>query len=103
MPSSHEKFCFFLDLIIALFYGCVTVENLITNLIDRLQERALRIAYSDKYSTFYQLLEKDNSVAIHTRNLQYLATKLKSKYSLFYDRDFRININFGNQNLDASP
>ena len=31
---------------------------------------------NDKSSTFYQLPEKDKSVAIHTRNLQYLATKI---------------------------
>ena len=38
---------------------------------NRLQERALRIVYNDKSSTFYQLLEKDKS--IYTGNLQYLA------------------------------
>ena len=45
----------------------------LNNKINRLQERALRIVYNDKSSTFYQLLEKDKSVTIHTRNLQYLA------------------------------
>ena len=46
------------------------------NKINRLQERALRIAYNNKSSTFYQLLEKDESVTIHSRNLQYLATEI---------------------------
>ena len=46
------------------------------NKINRLQERALCIVYNDKNSTFYQLLEKDKSVTIHTRNLQYLATEI---------------------------
>ena len=46
------------------------------NKINRLQERALRIVYNDKSSTFYQLLEKDKSVTIHTRNLQYLAIEI---------------------------
>ena len=46
------------------------------NKINRLQERALRIVYNNKSSTFYQLLEKDESVTIHTRNLQYLATEI---------------------------
>ena len=46
------------------------------NKINRLQERALCIEYNDKSSTFYQLLEKDKSVTIHTRILQYLATEI---------------------------
>ena len=43
---------------------------------NRLQERALRIVYNDKSSTFYQLLEKDKSVTIYAENLQYLATEI---------------------------
>ena len=43
---------------------------------NRLQERALRIVYNDKSSTFYQLLEKDKSVTIYTEYLQYLATEI---------------------------
>ena len=38
--------------------------------INRLQERCLRIIYNDKQSSFIKLLEKDNSVSIHQRNLQ---------------------------------
>ena len=48
----------------------------LNNKLNRLQERALRILYNDKSSTFYQLLEKDKSVTIHTRSLQYLATEI---------------------------
>ena len=49
----------------------------LNNKINRLQqERALRIVYNDKSSTFYQLLKKDKSVTIHTRNLHYLATEI---------------------------
>ena len=48
----------------------------LNNKINRFQETALRILYNDKSSTFYQLLEKDKSVTIHTRNLQYLATEI---------------------------
>ena len=33
-PFSFENICFFLSLIIVLLYGCATVKNLITNLID---------------------------------------------------------------------
>ena len=42
--------------------------------INRLHERALRVAYKNDNLTFQQLLEKDNSFTIHERNLQKLAT-----------------------------
>ena len=44
--------------------------------INRLHERCLRIIYDDKQSSFIKLLEKDNSVSIHQRNLQILAIKM---------------------------
>ena len=45
------------------------------NKINRLHERFLRIIYNDKTSYFADLLAKDGSVTIHTRNLQVLATE----------------------------
>ena len=45
------------------------------NKINRLHERCLRIIYKDKASTFDQLLEKDSSVCIHTRNFVFLQLK----------------------------
>ena len=44
--------------------------------INRIHERALRIVYSDNISTFSELLEKDNSVTVHERNIQALAVEL---------------------------
>ena len=44
--------------------------------INRIHERALRIVYSDYVSSFDELLLKDNSVNIHTRNIQNLAIEL---------------------------
>ena len=41
--------------------------------IDRLHERSLRVVYNDKSSSFHELLDKDKSVKIHHKNLQYLA------------------------------
>ena len=32
--------------------------------------------YTDKHSTFYELLKKDCSVSLHTRNLQFLLTEM---------------------------
>ena len=44
--------------------------------INRIHERALRLVYQDNSLSFAELLEKDNSVTIHQRNLQVLATKI---------------------------
>ena len=46
------------------------------NKINKLHERALRVVYKDRSSTFEQLLEKDGSFSIHERNLQKLATEM---------------------------
>ncbi len=44
--------------------------------IDKIQERALRIAYKDFDSSFEYLLERDNSLTIHAKNLQTLLTEV---------------------------
>ena len=46
------------------------------NKINRLHERCLRTIYNNKTSSFADLLAKDGSVTIHTRNLQVLATEM---------------------------
>ena len=46
------------------------------NKINRLHERCLRLIYNDKRSSFEDLLEKDNSVSIHHKNLQALAIEM---------------------------
>ena len=48
----------------------------LNNKINSIHERALRITYQDQISTFQELLNKDNSVSIHHRNLQALATEM---------------------------
>ena len=48
----------------------------LNNKINRLHERCLRIIYNDKTSSFTDLLEIDNSVSVHHRNIQVLATEL---------------------------
>ena len=42
--------------------------------INGLHKRALNLVYNDFSSSFSELLEKDNSVSIHHRNLQTLAS-----------------------------
>ena len=46
------------------------------NLINRIHERALRIAYNDYTSDFQLLLEKDDSVTIHHKNIQALVIEI---------------------------
>ena len=48
----------------------------LNNKINSIHERTLRITYNDRTSTFEELLNKDNSVSIHHRNLQVLVTEL---------------------------
>ena len=48
----------------------------LNNRINRIQERALRIAYRDQTSSFNELLILDDSVTIHERNLQRLAIEM---------------------------
>ena len=43
------------------------------NKINRIHERALRITYNNKSSSFQDLLDKDNSITIHHRNIRTLA------------------------------
>ena len=44
--------------------------------INRLHERCLRIIYSDKKSSFDELLDKDESVSIHHQNIQKLGIEM---------------------------
>ena len=46
------------------------------NKIKHLHERCLRLIYSDKKSTYENLLEKDNSVSIQHENIQPLAIEM---------------------------
>ena len=44
--------------------------------INRLDERSLGIIYSDKKSSFNELLDKDKSVPIYHQNIQKLGIKM---------------------------
>ena len=48
----------------------------LNNKINKLHERCLRIVYNNNTSSYEDILEIDNSVSIHTRNLQSLAIEL---------------------------
>ena len=71
----------------AEFYYCPLIWMLhsrhLNHKINSIHERALRITYQDNTSTFQEQLNKSNSVSIHHRNLQVLATEmLKTHWDL---------------------
>ena len=49
------------------------------NNLTHLHERRLRLNYSDKSSSYEELLERDGSVSIHHKNVQAIQLKLWSK------------------------
>ena len=52
----------------------------LNNKINSIHDRALSITYQDQISTFQELLNKDNSVSIHHKNLQAFATEMFKIY-----------------------
>ena len=48
----------------------------LNNRINKIHERALRLVYNDKVSTFEDLLIKDKSFTVHEKNIQALAIEL---------------------------
>ena len=49
---------------------------MLNNKINNLHEKSLRLVYKDEKLIFHELLSKDDSVTIHQRNLQWLATEM---------------------------
>ena len=77
----------------------------INNRINRIHERALRIAYKDQHSTFLELLDKDGAVTIHHRNIQILATEI---YKFMHNLSPKImgevfKLNDSKRNLRVGP
>ena len=62
------------------------------NKIKRFHKRYLRITYNDKISTFKQLLNKDNSVSIHTKNLQFHAIEMLQQCKLLLEKIILVNV-----------
>ena len=71
------------------------------NRINHLHERALKLVCNDYASTFESLLERDNSLVIHERNLQLFAAEMyklrngltpKIMEDLFPPREIKCNI-----------
>ena len=61
----------------------------LNNKLNRIHERALRIACSGKSSSFQNLVDKDNSFTIHDRNIRTLATESTARaFSTSFERSF---------------
>ena len=56
-------------------------NRLLNHKINRLHERCLCVIYNDGHSSCDELLNLDNSVSIHHRNLQILATEIFRVYT----------------------
>ena len=55
----------------------------LNNIINKLQERALRLVHNENTSSFYELLQKDNSFTDHHRNIQKLTLDMyRVKYRI---------------------
>ena len=65
------QFCYCPPRLIWMFHS-----RTLNNKINQFHKRCLRIAYSDNKSSFEELLETDNSVSVHHRNIKVLATAL---------------------------
>ena len=78
--SENKKRMLFKSFIISQFNYCPIVWMChgrgLNNKINNIHERALRIVYQDKKSSFETLLKRDKSTSIHVKNLQHLATEL---------------------------
>ena len=79
IPSAKLK-TLMKSFVISQFSYCPLVwmfhSKRLNNRINQLHERALKLAYNDYMSTFESLLQRDNYVTIHGRNLQLLATEM---------------------------
>ena len=56
----------------------------LNNIINRLHERCLSVTYNDGLSTFEELLERDNAVSVHNKNIQCLAIELHKALNGIY-------------------
>ena len=74
--------------------------------INNLHFRALGMVYREQTSTFEELLERDSSVTIHQRNLQFLAIEMfkvvKGLAPIFMNEIFPKNKNKGAENVSSN-
>ena len=71
----------------------------LNNKINSTHEKALRNTYQDNTSTFQELLNKDNSVSIHHRNMQVLGNRNVQTSPWFVSRNSKKSICLQNKFL----
>ena len=64
---SHYSYCRF----VWMFHS-----RELNNKINRIHESSLRLVYSDKISTFQELLGKDKSISVYHKNIQVLVLEI---------------------------
>ena len=78
--STEKRRPIFKAFIISQFNYCPLVwmfhTKQLNNRINSLHEKALRVTYQDRNSSFSELLNLDKSVSIHYRNIKYLLTEI---------------------------
>ena len=78
--STEKRRLIFKAFIISQFNYCALVwmfhTKQLNNRINNLHEKALRVTYQDRNSSFSELLNLDKSVSIHYRNIKYLLTEI---------------------------
>ena len=63
------------------------------NQVSKLHECPLRLVYNNKNPSFRELLERDNSVTIHERNIQVLLTEIMTEIFKFKDHSYDLRKN----------
>ena len=98
--NKFKKRMLFTSFIISQFNYCPIVWMCygrgLSNKINHIHERALRIVYRDKKSSFETLLTRDKSMSIYVKNLQHLTTelfKVKNDLSLEIMKEIFVFIN----------
>ena len=86
--STEKRRLVFKAFITSQFNYCPLVRMFdnkqLNNRINSQHEKALRVTYQDRNSSFSELLNLDKSVSIHYRNIKYLLTEIyKVKMGLF--------------------
>ena len=78
--NNHKRRILMKSSIISQFDYCPIIwmycQRKCNDLINRIHERTLRIAYNDYVSDFKSLLEKDNSMTVHLHNIQALTLEI---------------------------
>ena len=78
--SDHKRKILMKSFVTSQFNYCPVIwmycQRKSNNMINKIHERALRIAHNDYISDFHALLEKDHSVTFHQRNIQALTNEV---------------------------